>query len=249
MRELCATAYQDAELLKLTENRAECDLEKLVAQVDSDKSGEDKRIWVASRNRPASLFMDPAVFHSHPEVGFVWMLRNPLDVLTSAHKKRKGYYVEPYRLIASLNLWLQFRNEPNVLTVRYEDLVTTPVAVQDQIAQRFGLQSIRPFLECHQHFPQFKQNLEALHSIRPIDANSVDKWKKNPESCRYLADVLKRYPEIIALGKLCGGYDIDRNTVLAKAASPEKPKPLARLYAIFTPSSSTRGSGSSQDDE
>lgn len=248
MRELCATAYQDAELLKLTENRAECDLEKL-AQVDLNRSGGDNRIWVASRNRPASLVMDPAVVHAHPEIGFVWMLRNPLDVLTSAHKKKRGYYVEPYRLIASLNLWLLFRNEPNVLTVRYEDLVTTPVAVQDQIAERFGLHPIRPFLECHEHFPQFKQNLEALHSIRPIDANSVDKWKKSPESCRYLGDVLKRYPEIIALGKLCGGYDIDRNSVLSKAAAPEKPKPLARLFAIFTPSTSAQTSDSGQDDE
>ena len=162
------------------------------------------------------------------------MLRNPLDVLTSIHKKKPGFYVEPYRLIASLNLYLQFAEEPQVLTVRYEDLVIEPERVQTEIAAKFGLETMRPFADCYEHFPRFKQNVEAMHSIRPIDADGLDKWRKRPDYASYLQKMVKEYPELISLARLCG-YVIDPNELGSVAVSAKADAaPLKRLQSMFS---------------
>jgi hypothetical protein len=43
-----------------------------------------------------------------------------------------------------------------------------------------------------------------LHSIRPVDAGSLDKWKKNPAHAEYLKKILADFPAIIRLARDCG---------------------------------------------
>lgn len=229
VRELCVAAFADTELFKLTQRSAECFLERLIEDLQSRSDTENT--VVASRHRSVSVYMDPALLHAHPEITVIWMLRNPVDVLTSKHKKRAGYYVDPYRLVASLNLYNQFRNDPQVITVRYEDLVSNPERVQAMLQERLELDLIRPFRECHGHFPRFKQNLEALHSVRPIDTDSLDKWKTNPELSRYLGEVLRWHPEIVPLAKICGGYEIDRVAFLKLREKPHQARWLMSLFS------------------
>jgi len=227
MRELCVAAFENAELVKISEKSAECDLQHLIDSLESS----DGRLLVASRNRTTSVYMDLEQLRSHPEIAVVWMLRNPLDVLTSKRRKARNFYVHPYRVTASLNLYNQFRDEPQVLSVRYEDLVARPSEVQRQITERFDLQVSRPFADCHEHFPGFRQNLEALKSIRPIDAKSVEKWKTNPEYAAYLAEVLRTNQELPTLARLCGGYEINRETLLQ--FSKGSANPLRKLQLVF----------------
>src|SRR5262249_31073685 len=128
IRELCVAGFENAVLVTVTKDRAECDLPYLVNALEKASPGQ---LLVAGRNRPASLYMDRDLLCGHPDIAIIWMLRNPLDVLTSLHKKQSGFYVDPYRLIASLNLYAQFKNAPQVITVTYEDLVLAPDRVQE----------------------------------------------------------------------------------------------------------------------
>jgi hypothetical protein len=233
MRELCVAAFRNAELIKLTENRSECGIEKVLEEVESEVAAGSEKVLVASRNRTSSLFMDPAVTRSHPEIGILWMLRNPLDVLTSVHKKERGFYVEPYRLIASLNLYSQFSGDPQVLTVRYEELVSDPESVQNAIVERFGVETERPFADCHEHFPRFKQNVEALHSIRPIDSKSIEKWRSNPDFCQYLSKVMRSHPELVGIARLCG-YEIDVEELDRGSSFARAGNSLKRVFATIT---------------
>src|SRR5271170_8026357 len=132
MRELCTHGFRNAELLKLKRNRAECSLEYVVESLKKNRA--DGRVLAASRDRQTSLAMDAELLRANPGIRVLWMLRNPPDILTSAHGGMPGkYYVEPERMIASLQLYERFKNEEQVLTVRYEDLVFEPKAVQNKI--------------------------------------------------------------------------------------------------------------------
>ena len=207
IRELCGAAFQGAELVKLTKDQAECSLAHVVELLRQPVAGS--RLLVASRNYENSLAMDREFLRANPDVKILWMLRDPRDVLTSTHPDQPGkFYVTPERWIASLRLYDQFKDEAQVLTVCYEELVTNPDAVQARIAQNFNLVASRKFVEAHKFFPRFHENVRAMHSIRPIDSNSVQKWRKNPQLQQYLQQIFASHPMIIPLARECG-YEIN----------------------------------------
>src|ERR1035438_6914130 len=207
IRELCVSAFQGAELVKLAEHRAECSLAHLVGLLRPPAAGP--RVFVASRNYENSLAMDRKFLRANPDVKILWMLRDPRDILTSTHPDQPGkFYVTPERLIQSLQLYGQFKEEAQVFTVRYEELVTNADAVQNRIAQSFNLAASRKFAEAHKFFPRFHENVRAMHSIRPIDANTVQKWRNQPQLQEYLRQIFARHPAIISLARECG-YEIN----------------------------------------
>lgn len=204
MRELCVAGFRDAKLLKISKGAAECSLEYLVRALRRQKS-ETPVVLVASRDRPSSHEMDLDHLRSHPQVKVLWMLREPRDVLTSVHPDKPGtFYVKPERLIQSLELYLRCRNEPQVVTVRYEDLVLEPNSVQKRIGALLGLKKLRLFTKGYEHFPRFRENVRAMHSIRPIDADSLHRWKANAPYKEYLRHVFSQYPELRSLARKCG---------------------------------------------
>jgi len=206
-RELCCSAFHDTELVKLTKNQAECSLAYLVNLLQ--QSARHKPVFVASRNREDSLDMDGGLLRTNPDVKILWMLRDPRDVLTSIHAAQPNeFYVKPDRLIKSLNLYQQFKDEPQVLTIRYEDLVQNPDALQLRIAEFCHLTVRRKFDEAHKFFPRFHENVRAMHSIRPIDVNSLHKWRNNPVYQDHLRQTFAINPEIPALARDCG-YEIN----------------------------------------
>lgn len=206
IRELCVAAFKGAELVRLTEHRAECSLTHVVDRMT--QSIADTRILVASRNYENSFVVNRNLLHTHPEIKILWTLRDPRDVLTSLHPERPGeFYVTPERWIASFELYRQFKDEPQVLTIRYEDLVTRPCATQKRITKSFNLTAIRKFGDAHNFFPCFYENARAMHSIRPIDTNSIHKWRKCSQLTQYLKQIYANHPAIIRMAGDCG-YDI-----------------------------------------
>jgi hypothetical protein len=206
MRELCGTGFRGVELVKLTKDTAECSLAHLVELLQQRAAKAPVR--VASRNYENSLAMDCDLLRANPDVKVLWMLRDPRDILTSIHANQpEKYYVTPDRLIKSLQLYGQFKDEPQVLTVRYEELVGNPDAMQGKISQFCQLAESRKFVEAYKFFPRFGENVRAMHSIRPIDTNSVQKWRSNPAHQKHLEQVFAGHPEIISLGRECG-YDV-----------------------------------------
>ena len=95
-----------------------------------------------------------------------------------------------------------------MLTVRYEELVANPDEMQNRIAGSFNLVASRKFAEAHKYFPRFHENVRAMHSIRPIDANSVQKWRKNPQLQQYLQQIFASHPAVMALARDCG-YELN----------------------------------------
>lgn len=210
MRELCVSAFCGTELVRITKHRAECSLSHLVDLLRQPTASS--LVHVASRNRENMLFMSLELLRANPGVKVLWMLRDPRDVLTSIHADQPGkFYVLPERLIRSLQLYGQFKNEVQVLTIRYEELVTNPEAIQARVAQTFNLTERRSFAAAYKFFPRFYENVRAMHSIRPIDTNSLHKWRNNPAYQEYLQQVFTDYPGLIPLARECG-YEITLGT-------------------------------------
>jgi hypothetical protein len=205
MKELCASTFEGAEFVSMTERRSECSLEYLIQRIDEARGSGGTSLLVASRDKETSLEMSRDVLRAHPEVQVIWMLRNPLDVLTSEHPTRAtGFYVDPDRLRASLDLYERFMDEPQVTPVRYEDLVAEPDRVQQAIASRFGLRVLRPFSEGYRHFSGHRESVAAMHSIRPIDQRGVDRWRQYPDQRSRLQSILSEHPSLVALGRRHG---------------------------------------------
>ncbi len=225
MRELCVSGFQAAKLVKVVKKESECSLAYLIEQLSflpAKSSGLLSRLaktfqlrpklpplLIASRNQATSLSMNRDLLRANPGIRVLWMLRDPRDILTSIHADQPDeFYVKPERLITSLKLYDEFKDEPQIMTIHYEELVSSPNTVQARIAQAFQLETVRDFTEGHKYFPHFRQNMRAMHSIRPIDAKSVQKWRVKQEYKEYLETVLKEHPALISLAPNYG-YELN----------------------------------------
>jgi hypothetical protein len=204
MRELSASGFHHMELVRGDDVHTEISLEHLVSLL---ATRADDTVLVASRNHPASLAMDESVLTARPDIRILWMLRHPFDVLTSMHPNdRQHYYVSPQRLINSLKLYDQFRKHPQVITVHYESLVNDADTIQRDLATRLQLEISHRFSEAYRYFSGAEDSIRAMHSIRPPDTASVNRWKQGAHF-RYCKRVLKENPDIGPLAATCG-YDL-----------------------------------------
>ncbi len=111
----------------------------------------------------------------------LFLLRDPRDSAVSKHKNK------PHHYYGSLRYWFnyipyyqRFRNHPRVLTVKYEDLVSKPNAIQDKIQDTF------PFLEKKDRFSNYTRNAspsedaeKALGGVRAINTSSIGNWRNH----------------------------------------------------------------------
>ena len=116
------------------------------------------------------------------EIGLVYMVRHPLDVMTSTLNYRQQQYenyIPPDRWLAeaeALRAVIE-SGRSNCLVVSYEQLVTSPDATQEIMATSFGLEPGRPFSKFQDAFVASKDIDETLNGFRPVDAKSVGRWR------------------------------------------------------------------------
>ena len=136
------------------------------------------------------------------DIGIICMVRDPRDVLTSTHmgSKRKGYYLAPELWAASIHasddLFAMLPSQARFLVVRYEDLILRSAEVREKMEVTFGLR-FRAELD---DWAKLEENLKrskiptalskALHGVRNFDANSIGKWRTNPQHLEYFEGLL-----------------------------------------------------------
>lgn len=130
---------------------------------------------------PRDLLAVGPLLSVDPELWVIHMVRDPRDVVVSKHRN------DPDRYWTNLRIWnerqpvaIELEEHPRFLTVRYEDLVEAPNAVQQQLAR------FLPFLEVKASFDEFHQIAtpdaaaqRALGGVRPVDRQSIGKWNKH----------------------------------------------------------------------
>lgn len=119
------------------------------------------------------------------DVGLIYCVRHPFDVLTSRHpltQHVRRFHItlerwqSEYYALCALRVAQPKRR---IFTLRYEDLVRDPDSVQEKISRHFGLMP-----DC-----QFTENAAGIRIFK----DSVDKWKKNADLYAYLQTIPRRF--------------------------------------------------------
>lgn len=144
-------------------------------------------------------------------IGIAYIVRHPFDVLTSHNPMSdRAYHIEPHRWLGEM-LALQYlidTQRPNARLVRYEDLVAEPEAVQAGLGEVFGLEIAAPATALSETFRPSPEATAAMHGVRPIDRNSVGRYKTRPEHIDYLRGVRPRLGRTLDWVGEAFGYDI-----------------------------------------
>jgi len=131
--------------------------------------------------KPSDLEVAAPLLRVNPQLWFICMIRDPRDIIVSRHKKA------PDKSWSNLLLWRtriplvrELIGHPNFVVVRYEDLVQDPQQVQKTLLQRMPFLKFRAsFADFHETAQPPDDTLDALGSLRPIDARSIGAWRQN----------------------------------------------------------------------
>jgi hypothetical protein len=178
-------------------------------------------LWLSKQ--PRDYYAAPELLARDPAQWFIYMLRDPRDVVVSIHGKAPGRYW------AHLGQWLRswevvraLTGHPRMLVLRYEELVTRPDEAQAQIQARL------PMLHRTASFPGFekrarpsRQSVEALRGVRPLSGESIGAWRQHRP--RLLAQ-LQRYGSISSVLAETG-YERDEGWLAGLADIPPDARP------------------------
>jgi hypothetical protein len=125
-------------------------------------------------------------------IGILWLVRHPFDVLTSHNPAlmERRFHIQPKRWNGEIDALRNFveSNRPNGMVVRYEDLVAYPELRMSEIAGKFDL-VINNFDQFVIKAPISAGTRLAMHGVRPIDTNSVSRWKSVQNVDVYLNEI------------------------------------------------------------
>jgi hypothetical protein len=177
---------------------------------DARRFGEEIGAWRAAtyarRNHAAIVSKKPDdLFALHRVRNFyagrrarlhvIVMVRDPRDVLTSRHFATgpAAYFEDVAAWRARHDYVRHYRNDPGVLTVRYEDLVDDTPAVRRRVERFTGIASEHAFVDFHHRsFDEF--DTRALNGVRPVDRGNVGRWR-DPEHRDRIEQVLREVPD------------------------------------------------------
>jgi hypothetical protein len=198
-------------------------------------TSREERIWrrlphgerVLVTKCPGEEHFAPPLLRLDWNLRFIFMLRDPRDLIVSEHGSEPGRYWSNLRIwYEALAVYETMKDHPRFIVVRYEDLAHTPDAVQRELLRRLPfLQNTAPFSQYQEHIPQdahpSAQILQAMRGIRAVSAESVGAWRQHlPRVKAHIG----RYPDLPArLIEL--GYEQDTAWLTALESVPADDQP------------------------
>jgi thioredoxin-like negative regulator of GroEL len=153
-----------------------------------------QRRWDASLvdKNPLNMLALPLIHRLFPKARFILMLRHPCDVLLSNYMQdyRSVVLMAVARDLAHLargyveafDYWFHHEAllQPNVLTVRYEDLVADQAGTAAAIGSFLGLENADAMLDAARHArekgfigtPSYRQVIE------PVNRRAIGRWRR-----------------------------------------------------------------------
>lgn len=131
--------------------------------------------------QPAECRVVIDLLECNPDLWFIFMVRDPRDVVVSIHKRSPNQYWTNLR--AWRTCWeaiQQHTDHERLIIVKYEELVRTPDQSQERLLARMPfLQKRNPFSEFHLTARPSEQSTTAMHGIRPVNDSSIGSWRKH----------------------------------------------------------------------
>jgi len=130
---------------------------------------------------PKDTVVMDSILRYVPSIYVLFVLRDPRDSAVSKHKSKPTHYYGSLRYWFNyMPYYARFKDHPRVLTVKYEDLVARPDAIQAKIHEPLS------FLEKNHRFSQYTRHAEpsadaqkALGGVRKINTSSIGNWRNH----------------------------------------------------------------------
>ena len=157
---------------------------------------------------PGDETLAPLVLGADSRLFWLYMMRDPRDVVVSIHG------IAPDQYWSNLRAWREsvaaarkVLDHPRFVVVRYEDLAADPDGMQDALMARMGfLEKTLPFSRYHEaaNLDQFAE--AAMRGLRPITDETIGAWRTHKPR---LAAQLAEHGDIADL-LIAFGYEKDR---------------------------------------
>ena len=152
-------------------------------------SEHEARIW-ARPTRQANVFLTKSpqdvlvvenVLRVMPNLFIIYMIRDPRDMVVSKHGNAPKYYYSGLRFWKTYTPFgRRLSKHSRVITVRYEDLVTRPDQIQDELSARLPfLRKRASFSRYHELANASEASVRALGSVRPMSTASIGRWRQH----------------------------------------------------------------------
>lgn len=130
---------------------------------------------------------------------FIHIIRDPRAVCTSIHpEKPKEYWVPIERWVTDVSVGLLFENNPQVSTVKYEDIVGNTQLTIENLCHFLGIEYDHRIKEWLQ-YARVKTNRAWFDELGEIQSDSLHKWKEAEHSQR-IQEILN-HKEVLLLMK------------------------------------------------
>ena len=112
----------------------------------------------------------------------IYIIRNGFDVLCSKRPQTGKYHVvDPNRWIAAIEDYLKHKDNKNICTIKYEDLVNDTEHCMSKISQFLNTPYSIDYMNFYKNTKENTPITRATHGLRPIDIKSIDNWKNHKE--------------------------------------------------------------------
>lgn len=146
--------------------------------------------------RPYNILYVAEILRYFKSARFIHIVRDPRYVCTSVHPERPNkYWVSPQRYIRDVNAGLKYKDHPQVLTIRYEDLVIDFDKTIHLVCEFIDEEPYHEILNWYE-YAMVRSNRAWFTDLQSLDPSSIKRWKDPIHT--------DRVKEILANEKICG---------------------------------------------
>jgi len=174
---LCPDGYSRAGYVKNPRLDAPLVLWRIYRSLVNLDISEEKTRWC--EKTPRNVFYFEKILRRFGQgVRIIHMVRDGRDVVTSRHPlEKKKYWIGTDRWVQDVSAGLKTENHPQVLTVRYEDLVQDYQKTVRRVCTFIGEEFVPDFASYPQN-ARVKQNLAWFGRARSMHTSPIGRWKE-----------------------------------------------------------------------
>lgn len=145
------------------------------------------------------IFFDKILKHFKNKVKLIHIIRDGRDVIFSKHPRNPDkYWVSGERWINDVSKGLRHKTNPNVCTVKYEDLVINFEKTLETILKFLNLKPVASVFDFHKN-ATVVEHIAWFSGIQPLHSKSIGRWKSHKDE-NIFKDFIKN-PQAIKLLK------------------------------------------------